>query len=285
VSGMGHGRPASAERIPAPPWAASLRAITFDFGNTLVLFPRVSGGDALARTAGIVAPMLGADPDAFVAAWNEERDRQFTIDVPLGREADMDVRTVRVVARLRGCVPPPAGADWPQGAAERHSDPAEITAVLDAYADLFARSTPVPPEVGPLLARLATRFRLGLLSNWPLGDALDRYLERAGWAASFAAVTVSQRVGAIKPHAAIFEAAAAGLGVASGPGILHVGDDAGADVAGAAALGWRTALVRSRPADSPLPVAPPSDIRPDLELHSVLDLESALPLHTAPGAS
>jgi FMN phosphatase YigB (HAD superfamily) len=122
------------------------------------------------------------------------------------------------------------------------------------------------------------RFRLGLVSNWPLGEAIDRFLEAAGWSASFSAVVVSQRVGAIKPHAAIFEAAASSLGVASGPAILHVGDDPGADVAGALALGWRTALVRSRPPDSPLPVAPPSDARPDLDLGCVLDLEAALGL-------
>jgi FMN phosphatase YigB (HAD superfamily) len=90
-------------------------------------------------------------------------------------------------------------------------------------------------------------------------------------------VVVSQRVGVIKPRAAIFESAARELAVASGPAILHVGDDPGADVVGAQALGWRTALVKLKPEDSTLPVAPPAvDAVPDLEIDTVLDLEAAL---------
>jgi FMN phosphatase YigB (HAD superfamily) len=81
----------------------------------------------------------------------------------------------------------------------------------------------------------------------------------------------------IKPWPRIFEIAAAELGVASGPAILHVGDDPGADVVGAQQLGWRTAWVRVKPEDSSLPVAPPApDARPDLTIDSVLDLEAAL---------
>ena len=47
-----------------------------------------------------------------------------------------------------------------------------------------------------------------------------------------------------KPHAAVFEATARALGVASGPGLLMVGDSLAHDVAGGAAAGWRTAFVR-----------------------------------------
>ena len=47
-----------------------------------------------------------------------------------------------------------------------------------------------------------------------------------------------------KPHAAVFEATARALGLPSGPGLLMVGDSLAHDVAGAAAAGWRTALVR-----------------------------------------
>ena len=47
-----------------------------------------------------------------------------------------------------------------------------------------------------------------------------------------------------KPHRAVFEATARALGLASGPGLLMVGDSLAHDVAGAAAAGWRTALVR-----------------------------------------
>jgi FMN phosphatase YigB (HAD superfamily) len=106
---------------------------------------------------------------------------------------------------------------------------------------------------------------------------VDRFLEAAGWRRHLAAVVVSQRVGAVKPWPAIFEAAAAELGLESSPRILHVGDDLGADVVGAHGVGWRAAWVRIKPEDSPLPVAPPApDAAPDLTIDSVLELENAL---------
>ena len=110
-----------------------------------------------------------------------------------------------------------------------------------------------------------------------MSASIDRFLVAAGWRRHLTSVVVSQRVGVIKPWRQIFDVAAAELGVASGPSILHVGDDPGADVVGAHQLGWRTAWIRLKPVDSPLPVAPPApDARPDLTLDSVLDLEAAL---------
>jgi FMN phosphatase YigB (HAD superfamily) len=128
-----------------------------------------------------------------------------------------------------------------------------------------------------MLGRLADSYGLAILSNWPLALAVDRFIEAAGWGRYLAAVVVSHRVGVIKPRPEIFETAARQLGVASGPSILHVGDDLGADVLGARAVGWRTAWVRLKPEDSPLPTAPPApDAQPDLTLDTVLDLEAAL---------
>ena len=71
-----------------------------------------------------------------------------------------------------------------------------------------------PP--GALLARLAPRYRLAILSNWPLAVTIDRYAEAAGWAPYLRAIVVSQRVGAIKPHPAIFAAALEALGEPAG---------------------------------------------------------------------
>ena len=254
-----------------------LEAISFDFGNTLVPFPGGPMARVVEITADACAPLAGGDPEAFVRTWGVERLRQFAEDVPQGREADMDVRARRVLATLRGVRPPDDGARWDDATLSRVVADDDVSAVLEAYADAFVRLTPVPPLIGPMLDRLAGRFRLGITSNWPLALAVERYVERAGWSASLAAVVVSQRVGAIKPNRQIFEVAAAEIGVASGPAIIHVGDDPGADVVGPAALGWRTAWVTLKPEDSTLPVAAPApEARPDIVLETVLDLERAL---------
>jgi FMN phosphatase YigB (HAD superfamily) len=257
----------------------SIEAVTLDFGNTLVPFPSASMGGVLSETAERVSATWGFARDEFVRVWDEERQRQLEEEVPLGREADMEVRAARVLARLRGHPTPPATDRWEDAEAAGLSSPDEIEAILDNYAAAFVRLTPVPTEIEPMLELLASRYRLAILSNWPIAVAVERYLEAAGWSAHLSAVVISQRIGAIKPRAEIFRAAARALEVPSGPRLLHVGDDPGADVAGAHAVGWRAAWVRIRPEDSPLPVASSSGSeRPDLVVDRVTDLPRALGL-------
>lgn len=257
----------------------SIEAITLDFGNTLVPFPSASMGAVLSETAELAAAAWGFRSDEFTRVWGEERLRQFAEEVPQGREADMDVRAARVLARLRGCPAPGPQERWDDAAAARRSTPDEVPAILDHYASAFVRLTPVPPEIGPMLERLAGSYRLAILSNWPLALAVDRFVDSAGWRPYLSAVVVSHRVGSIKPWPAIFETTARALAVPSGARLLHVGDDLDADVAGAHAVGWRAAWVRMKPEDSPLPVAPPSGHEtPDLAIDRVTDLPRALGL-------
>ncbi|HEY7827023.1 MAG TPA: HAD family hydrolase, partial [Candidatus Limnocylindrales bacterium] len=124
--------------------------------------------------------------------------------------------------------------------------------------------------------RLASRYELGVLSNWPVASTIDAYLEAAGWAQFFRAVVVSQRVGSIKPNRAIFAAAEAALGH-SGSAILHVGDDWAADVLGARQAGWRVAYLRGQQAGSALPASEPDGTTvADLEIDTLSELEPAL---------
>jgi FMN phosphatase YigB (HAD superfamily) len=230
----------------------------------------------LRATAETAAGIVGCRPDDFVRIWAEERLRQFDENVPEGREADMDVRVVRVVARLRGASSP-GESRWDDASIAGLCEAGEMAAILDAYAGAFVAQTPVPVGIEPMLGRLAGRYRLGVLSNWPLAIAVERYLDAAGWSPHLTATVISHRVGAIKPRPLIFEATARALGVASGPSILHVGDDPGADVIGAHGVGWRAAWVRAKPEGSPLPVAArSSDAAPDLVIDSVMDIEAAL---------
>lgn len=123
--------------------------------------------------------------------------------------------------------------------------------MVDLYSRSFIHAMPAPPEVGPLLERLAGHgLRLGVISNWPLSVTIERYVEAAGWAPLLAAVVVSERVGVIKPHPAIFAVAEKELGV-PGPCILHVGDDFMADIVGAKRAGWRACYLRDQPQDWP----------------------------------
>ena len=255
-----------------------IRAITFDFGNTLVPVGRAALGRVVERTAdAVTARIAGIDRAAFLAAWAEERERQFREEVPQFREVDLAERLVRIFARLRGMLPPPRDERWDQAAAGRLADPSDVAWAVEAYSRAFVDALPASPGVGEMLERLAAERALAILSNWPLAATIDRYAEANGWLPYLQAIVVSQRVGTIKPHPAIFAAARRELGDMPAVAILHVGDDWAADVVGAAAAGWRTAWLAKRPPDTPLPTSErDASVRPDLELTVLGELESRL---------
>jgi HAD superfamily hydrolase (TIGR01509 family) len=253
---------------------ASIRAITFDFGNTLVQVDRAGLRRVVEATGEAVVARVGPFAlDDFRAIWTEERARQFREEVPQFREVDLADRFVRVLARLRGMPPPPDDGRWDQAAAALKSQPEEIDWAVEVYSRAFVRVMPPDPNVERALASLAAHASLAILSNWPLAATIDRYAEAAGWEPHLRAIIVSQRVGTIKPDPAIFAEARRHLGDPEPETILHVGDDWAADVVGAARAGWRTAYVRSRPADSPLPSSERDlNIEADLEIDGVVEL-------------
>jgi FMN phosphatase YigB (HAD superfamily) len=257
---------------------AGIRAITFDFGNTLVPVDR----EGLHRVVEVMADAIvkripAINRAAFLAAWSEERERQFREEVPQFREVDLADRLVRVFARLRGMSPPAPEERWSQAIAARLSDPAEIAWGIEVYSEAFVEGLPEAPGTTALLERLSPDRELAILSNWPLAATIDRYAEAHGWLPFLRAIVVSQRVGTIKPNRVIFEAARAELGGPPPESLLHVGDDWAADVVGAAAAGWRTAWLRHRPEDSPLPSSDQDEsVHPDLVIDALADLPGRL---------
>jgi HAD superfamily hydrolase (TIGR01509 family) len=254
-------------------------AITLDFGNTLVRVGHAGLRAVVHETAQVMRERrIATDETAFLAAWHEERARQFREELPRLREVSLPERVVRVLARLRGYGPPPDAEPWDDTAAAALVDPAEIEAAVDAYSWAFiARIAPVP-DAGAVLERLAEMgFGLAILSNWPLAVTIDRYVESRDWLPYLRAIVVSQRVGVIKPHPAIFEAARMQLD-APPERILHVGDDWAADVVGARSAGWRAAYLRDRQGDTPLPTSQPP---PVTDVPEPGDAATTLPAATA----
>jgi putative hydrolase of the HAD superfamily len=257
---------------------AGIRAVTFDFGNTLVPVDRTALRAVVTRTAEAVTAEVGlGTPAAFLEAWSEERKRQFRDALPRLREVDLAERAGRVLARLRGLTAPGVDEPWDERLVSERSTPWEIERVVAIYSDAFVAVVRVPPESGLVLRELAGRgFQVAILSNWPLASTIDRVAAAAGWLPLLSGVFVSQRIGSIKPHPAIFAHAAAALGREPGE-VLHVGDDWAADVEGAAAAGWRVAYLRDRQVDTPLPTSVRGDgLEPDLELDDLAELGAHL---------
>ena len=250
------------------------RAISFDFGNTLCAVSDEALRTVLLDAGERIAVRSGPFAlEEFIELWREEARRQFAVNVPLGRENDLKERLARVLARLRGMAAP---VEWDDVAADRLSTDEEVEAGILDYGEAFVTRMPVDERAAPLLARLHGRYRLAILSNWPLAWAIDAIAERAGWTPYLDTIVVSQRVGWIKPHRAIFEATASALGVAPAE-LLHVGDDWAADVVGAKRAGAWAAYLVTRPQTSPLPSSvPDGSVEADLTLQDLVDIEGSL---------
>ncbi len=289
----------------------SVAAITIDFGNTLVRVDQPSLRAVVGQTAARLAERgIITDETAFLDVWVEERERQFREDVPELREPDINLRAARVLARLRGMTAPPPESRWDDVAAASLVERHEIDEMVDAYgANFVSRMDPVPDATATLQRLAEDGFALAILSNWPLAATIDRFAAAQGWLPFLRAIVVSQRVGTIKPHPSIFRAAEAALGFGEAAGeaaaggadrrvpILHVGDDWAADVVGAARAGWRTAYLRDRQVDTPLPTSEPGDgmavderLEPDIviaelgELPGLVSLDRVAAAALRPGA-
>jgi HAD superfamily hydrolase (TIGR01509 family) len=255
-----------------------IEAVTLDFGNTLVPVPAAALRGVVAITARGMAERLGPfDVEQVLAFWHEERERQFREEVPQFREVDMAQRIVRILSRLRGMPAPPPDARWDDDAAALLCDPAEVAWTVGVYSNAFVEALPPAPAASELIAALAATRKVAVLSNWPIAATIDRYCEARGWTRHLAAIVVSQRVGTIKPHPAIFAAARDALGNPAPDRILHVGDDWAADVVGAKQAGWRAAWLSSRPEDSPLPGSERDEtVMADAVIETLGDLPAAV---------
>ncbi len=140
----------------------------------------------------------------------------------------------------------------------RASDRAGLEAVRDECAALVARELPTSLPLTEVRAALleaivfvpfddAARvlqqwdLPLAIVSNWDV--SLHDVLDELGWTARFGAVVTSAELGVAKPAPEPFLVALRALGVAPSRDVVHVGDDAEVDLAGAAAAGVRGVLI------------------------------------------
>ena len=117
----------------------------------------------------------------------------------------------------------------------------------------------------PILERLATKYRLGIVSNF-YGN-LDGILSAEGLRQFFSVVADSGVLGVIKPDAGIFLHAANGCS-AKPEDCVMVGDSIKRDMNGAAALGMKMALISA--------AAQPPKAGQHWTLRSVTELEGVL---------
>jgi putative hydrolase of the HAD superfamily len=243
-------------------------AVFFDLFDTLVHFQRDRlpeieiGGKRVRSTAGHLHAVLAAQVPgmtlertyaALLASWHEA-ERRRAIDHREVAAQERFAEFFRVLALDPRDVP--AGLD---------------VALIDAHRHQLAKAARFPDHYGPLLRRLAGRYRLAVVSNFDYTPTALAILEAAGVRDLFAAIVVSDEVGWRKPRADIFQEALRRTG-AKPRQTLFVGDRADIDVVGAHGVGMDAAWIN--PDRDPLPpgIPPPLyEIRDLAELEPIVD--------------
>ena len=210
--------------VSLPP-IASLRAVVFDYGNTLIEFNERQVAYSTRALGAFLREHLGPFAEDRLDALGEAARLE-----PYGngyRENDFGEVSRQLVRELYG----------------REPTAEELVGLLDIRREAFVASIHVEPRVLALLERLASDFQLGLLSNYPSGLAIRQSLDRTGIGQHMRAVVVSGEVGFIKPHPLPFQTILRELGVDPSE-VVHVGDNWLADVQGAKRLGIACIQIR-----------------------------------------
>ena len=149
--------------------------------------------------------------------------------------------------------------------------PPELASVLiEAHRAELAKAATFPPHYGPLLRRLAAKYRLAVVSNFDYTPTAIGILKTAGVLELFATVIVSDEVGWRKPRPDIFRRALATTG-ADPARTLFVGDRPDIDVEGAHGVGMDAAWINPDREPFPDGLAPPEyEIRDLAELEAIL---------------
>src|SRR5204863_387809 len=144
--------------------------------------------------------------------------------------------------------------------------------LIDTHRSQLGKAAELPSHHGPLLERLAVRYRLAVVSNFDYTPTAVDILERAGVARLFKAIVVSDAVGWRKPKREIFDEALRRLEVPARQA-LFVGDRADIDVLGAQRAGIDAAWINPEGASLPPEIAPPRyEIRDLADLGRILDV-------------
>jgi putative hydrolase of the HAD superfamily len=207
----------------------TVKGIGFDLFGTLVLQERFSFEQCLdALYNSLQASGFALDKDTFVTTYRQVNRHLMEQTTRDGCETHNRLWVAGALQALGYAVDP---------------GDARVGQAVDAYFEPFVQSCRLIPGTYDMLASLAGRYRLGLVSNFTHPPAVEKILARVGLERFFDEIIISGRLGVRKPHPAIFSELTRLLVLAADE-IVFVGDELQADVIGAQKAGmcavWMT---------------------------------------------
>jgi putative hydrolase of the HAD superfamily len=208
-----------------------VKGIGFDLFGTLVLQESFSFEQCLDNLYhSLLTSGLSLEKAPFVEVYRQVNRRYMDQAAADGRETHNRVWV--------------AGALQALGYAVAPEDP-RVQQAVDAYFDPFIRCCQLIPGTREMLASVAGRYRLGLVSNFTHPAAVEQILACVGIEQFFDEVLISGHLGIRKPHPAVFAELTRRLALAPAD-IVFVGDELQADIFGAQGAGMRTVWMTYR---------------------------------------
>jgi len=201
--------------------------ILLDFFGTVVGYS-ASRAEQGYQASHALATAMGArlSYQDFLQAWAAESARFDERSAVDDSEFSMEEVTAAFLAQILG----------------RDPSPAEVTAFVDEYLAEWNTGVVYPPGIAELVAALAGRFRLAVVTNTHKADLVPGHLSAMGIAHHFDAVVTSVEVGWRKPHPAIYALALRRLGITADAAVF-AGDSYAADYLGPSAAGLTAFLI------------------------------------------
>jgi FMN phosphatase YigB (HAD superfamily) len=237
----------------------SIKAVIFDYGNTLIEFGKTQILYCDMALANTLDRHFGK-PD--YAKFSEIRTRNrlapYSGDPPKYKENDMVEISTNLVRELYGVEP----------------SPEQLADILRTRFAIFVKVVQASDYTFGLLKKLGRKYRLGILSNYPDGNAIRQSLASTGLDSFFRSVVVSGDLGLVKPHPVPFLTILDQLGMKAGRAVI-VGDNWLADIQGGKQAGLQTILTTQWESPENLPRRK-SDIEPDATIAHLAELEGLL---------
>lgn len=226
---------------------ARLKGVLFDYGHTLVYFPRIGKTHmTAARNVQRALEDLGISADASHIRTLIDTYAYANLDRVMSIEDEF-----REILEILG------GENYSSG---------NLQKVIDIYGRPYIKNVQLRKGARALLKRLGTRgLKLGIVGNiW--SQWMNPLLEREGITKLFDTTVASLDVGFKKPYSKIFQLALNQLGIRPQEAIM-VGDNPENDIQGAHNLGMTTVRLIRGPNRRK-----PDTVKPDFKIRNLPDL-------------
>lgn len=209
-----------------------IRAVLFDFGDTLVLFDRWDYDKCLRKMlhslsqSNVVVPCSYGE---FKRVYFDVRRRMYREVEKYCGEVDFCVRLAATLKRF--------------GMNFAHEDRI-IADAADAFFEGWDEDMRIEDYTRLVLQSLRATYRMGVITNFPCRKALLATLERFSLTRFFETIVISAELGVRKPNPKIFTKALRILNVEASDTVF-VGDSVKTDIFGAENVGMKTILVEN----------------------------------------